>query len=124
MNKRLTVNLGLRYEPYTPWSELAGRWERFFPQDYYAGMKSTVFVNAPVGETFRGSPGVPYDGTTGDYTQPGPAPRLCLRSDRRRQDEYSRRRRFLLRPARLRHHQQRRRGRISLERPCELHESL
>jgi len=79
VNKRLTLNLGLRYEPYSPWRELAGRWERFFPQDYYAGVKSTVFVNAPVGETFRNSPGVPYDGTTGDYNNL--APRLGFAYD-------------------------------------------
>jgi hypothetical protein len=67
VNKRLTVNLGLRYEPYKPWNEVQGRWERFFPQDYYAGVHSKLFVNAPVGETFRGDAGVPYEGVTGDY---------------------------------------------------------
>jgi len=72
MNHRLTLNFGLRYEPYSPWREVAGRWERFFPADYYAGFRTKQFVNAPVGETFRGDPGVPYDGTTGDYNNLAP----------------------------------------------------
>ena len=71
-NRRLTVNLGLRYEPYHPWRELSGRWERFFPVDYFAGFRTKQFANAPVGETFRGDPGVPYDGTTGDYNNLAP----------------------------------------------------
>jgi hypothetical protein len=72
VSKRLTVNLGLRYEPYSPWRETVGRWERFFPQDYYAGFKSAQFVNSPTGETYRGDPGVPYDGTIGDYNNLAP----------------------------------------------------
>jgi hypothetical protein len=72
VNKRLTINLGLRYEPSAPWRELAARWERFFPEDYFKGVKSTAFVNAPMGETFRNSPGVPYDGTTGDFNNWAP----------------------------------------------------
>ncbi len=72
VNARLTVNLGLRYDPYSPWDEQAHRWQRFFPADYYAGVKSTYYVNAPVGETFWNSPGVPANGTKGDYNNFAP----------------------------------------------------
>ena len=72
VNQRLTLNLGLRYEPYKPWNEVAGRFERFFPAAYYAGAHSIKFVNAPVGEMFRGDPGVPYEGVTGDYDNLAP----------------------------------------------------
>jgi NADH-quinone oxidoreductase subunit F len=40
-----------------------GRFDRFTIEDYQAGVRWTQFKNAPVGETFRGDPGVPEDGT-------------------------------------------------------------
>lgn len=60
---RLTLNLGLRFEPAPPWHEVVGRIERFTIEDYNNNVHSTVFPNAPRGETFRGDPGVPEDGT-------------------------------------------------------------
>ncbi len=65
--RRLTLNLGIRYEASPPYHETRGRIQRFRLEDYAAGVKSTRFRNAPVGETFRGDPGVPEDGTLGDY---------------------------------------------------------
>jgi len=64
---RLTLNLGVRYEPTPPWHETRGRIMIFRPEDYRNGVKSTRFRNAPIGETFRGDPGAPRDGTLGDY---------------------------------------------------------
>lgn len=64
---RLTVNLGLRYEPYFPWHEIRGRIEEFNMNAYRQGITSTVFPNAPPGLFFRGDPGFPENGTTGDY---------------------------------------------------------
>jgi hypothetical protein len=65
---RLTLNLGLRYEPYFPWHEARGRVEMFRPDAYWVGAKSTQFINAPPGLFFPGDPGVPEDGTDPVYT--------------------------------------------------------
>lgn len=63
VNQRLTLNLGVRYENSPPWHEQVGRIERFTLTDYQNNVRSTVFPQAPRGETFRGDPGVPEDGT-------------------------------------------------------------
>jgi hypothetical protein len=63
---RFTLNMGIRYEPTPPYHELRGRIEVFRPEDFYAGRKSTKFVNAPLGESFRGDPNTPEDGTLAD----------------------------------------------------------
>src|SRR5712691_569656 len=63
VNQRLTLNLGARLESTPPWHELNGRIEMFSLQDYQNNVHSTVFPQAPRGETFRGDPGVPEDGT-------------------------------------------------------------
>lgn len=67
-NKRLTLTLGFRYEPGIPWDEIRGRINYFKPSNYYAGVQSQVFTNAPVGLLFRGDNGVPSGiGLTTDY---------------------------------------------------------
>lgn len=59
VSKRVTLDFGVRYEPGIPWNEIRGRFNYFRPSDYYAGVHSQVFPNAPVGLTFPGDPGVP-----------------------------------------------------------------
>ena len=71
LNSRLTLNLGLRYEPTPPWHEVRGRIERFTIEDFAKGVRSQRFKNAPAGVTFRGDPGVPEDGVLGDYNNVG-----------------------------------------------------
>ncbi|MBI1791886.1 MAG: TonB-dependent receptor [Acidobacteria bacterium] len=68
---RLTLNLGIRYEPTPPWREERGRIQIFRIEDFAAKVKSSKFANAPFGETFRGDPGAPPDGTLGDYNNFG-----------------------------------------------------
>jgi hypothetical protein len=51
---KLTVNLGLRWDPYWPFSEADNRVECFIP-----GEKSARYPNAPVGMVFGGDPGCP-----------------------------------------------------------------
>jgi hypothetical protein len=70
--RRLTLNLGLRYEPYSPWNEIKGRVEQFRINDFYAGTKSQKFVNAPPGLFFPGDAGVPSRGVNGNYTDFAP----------------------------------------------------
>ncbi|MBI3696338.1 MAG: TonB-dependent receptor [Acidobacteria bacterium] len=71
LRPRFTLNLGVRYEPTPPWHETRGRIQIFRIEDYAAGVKSPRFTNAPLGETFRGDPGAPEDGTLGDYNNLG-----------------------------------------------------
>src|SRR5262244_929420 len=62
VSRRLTVNLGLRYEPFLPWHELKGRVQQFRLPDFLAGVHSKQFPNAPAGVFFPGDAGVPEDG--------------------------------------------------------------
>ena len=66
-SRRLTFNMGLRWEPYFPWRDTFGRVEQFRPQDYYAGKTSQQFTNAPPGLFFSGDPGVPQSGVKPTY---------------------------------------------------------
>jgi hypothetical protein len=64
---RLTLNLGLRWEPYYPWHEIKGRVEGFSIPNYYAGIRSQVYPNAPPGLLFRGDPGFPENGVGNNF---------------------------------------------------------
>lgn len=70
--QQLTLNYGLRYEPYTPWKEIHGRVEQFRIDNFNAGIRSTMFPNAPPGLLFPGDPGMPFDGVTGSYKDVSP----------------------------------------------------
>ena len=65
-SRRLTLNLGLRYDPFFPWQTLSGAMQ-FSPTAYQNGTISRVFTNAPKGLLFPGDPGVPRWGSRGDY---------------------------------------------------------
>lgn len=67
IHRRLSLNIGARYEPTPPWHEQVGRIQIFSLEAYRAGRRSTLFDNAPPGVFFRGDPGVPEDGTLGDW---------------------------------------------------------
>lgn len=57
VNRKLTLNLGLRWDPFIPYTDkndkIAG---------YRAGQKSVVYPNAPVGLIYPGDPGLPEGG--------------------------------------------------------------
>ncbi|MGH9469029.1 MAG: carboxypeptidase regulatory-like domain-containing protein [Terriglobia bacterium] len=65
--RRLTLDYGVRYEPYFPWEEIKGRAEQFRTANYYNNVHSAVFYNAPPGLVFPGDPGVPFDGVRGNF---------------------------------------------------------
>jgi hypothetical protein len=67
ISRRLTVNLGLRYEPTLPWREIKGRVEQFRLSGLIAGVRSTRFPNAPPGVYFPGDPGVPENGIDANW---------------------------------------------------------
>lgn len=71
IHQRLSLNMGVRWEPAPPWRELVGRFQQFRLADYEAGIRSTRFDNAPPGLLFRGDPGVPHDGTNIDWNNVG-----------------------------------------------------
>lgn len=66
-SRKLTLNLGLRYDPFFPWKETRGRVEQFRPDAYNAGLRSQQFINAPPGLLFPGDPNVPPYGLRGSY---------------------------------------------------------
>src|SRR5262249_14860189 len=67
VGSRLTLNLGLRWEPYFPWHEVQGRAQGFSIPNYQAGIVSQVYTSAPPGLLFRGDPGFPTNGTGNNY---------------------------------------------------------
>lgn len=69
--QRLTLNLGIRYEPFSPWRSLTGAME-FNPAAYSAGTISTVYTGAPKGLLFPGDSGVPQWGYKGAYNHFSP----------------------------------------------------
>jgi hypothetical protein len=68
MTRRITLNYGLRYEPYLPLHERDLRMGQFNPSAYASGQRSTKFPAAPAGLLFAGDPGVPVDGIRPVYT--------------------------------------------------------
>ena len=64
---RLTLNLGVRYEPFIPWQEIQGRMGSFFPSLWASGTHSTVYPLAPAGLRFAGDPGFNRNGVDSAY---------------------------------------------------------
>ena len=72
MSRHLTLNLGLRWDPFVPWREMRNRTELFDLSKYNAGVTSQVYVNAPRGLLFPGDQGVPLSGLNGSYNNFAP----------------------------------------------------
>ena len=58
VNPRLTLNMGLRWEPFLPYSDPVAQQVG----GYLAGVQSQRFANAPPGLVFAGDPGFPSGG--------------------------------------------------------------
>ena len=71
ISQRVSLNLGVRWEPAPPWREQVGRFQQFRLEDYANNVRSTLYDNAPRGLLFRGDPGVPFDGTNIDWMNIG-----------------------------------------------------
>jgi hypothetical protein len=65
--RRLTLDYGVRYEPFIPWKEIQGRMGSFFPSLWASGTHSTVFPLAPAGLRFAGDPGFNPQGVPSEY---------------------------------------------------------
>ncbi len=70
--RNLTVNFGVRYDPFFPWKETKGRVAQFRADAYNAGLRSTVFTNAPAGLLFPGDPNVPEWGVRTNWKNLAP----------------------------------------------------
>ncbi len=65
--RRLTVNLGLRWEPGLVRQEANGRWMQFRLADMLNGVHSAQFPNAPAGLFFPGDAGMPKNALYNNY---------------------------------------------------------
>src|ERR1035437_7165916 len=63
----LTLNFGVRYEPFQPWHELQGRMGGFNPALWAAKIHSTMYPNAPAGMQFAGDTGFNSNGVASSY---------------------------------------------------------
>ena len=64
---RLTLDYGVRYEPFVPWREIAGRMGSFFPTLWASGTHSSVYPLAPAGLQFAGDKGFNRNGVDSAY---------------------------------------------------------
>ena len=62
---RITVNAGVRWEPFFGQNVENGVISVFNMENFQKGVKSTVFLNAPAGLLYAGDPGFPKNGKTG-----------------------------------------------------------
>jgi len=67
VRRDLVLNLGLRWDPFVPYSDSLGRTECFQP-----GVQSLKFVNAPTGYLYAGDPGCPAGGFESSWLQLAP----------------------------------------------------
>jgi hypothetical protein len=63
VSRRLTLNVGLRWEPFLPQGISNGAVYNFSWDNFNKGIKSTIFKNAPAGLIYAGDPG--FQGKTG-----------------------------------------------------------
>ena len=61
VNRRITLNAGVRWEPYISVKDNNGFNMRFDRDRYNEGIRSSVYVNAPLGLMFDGDEGFPTD---------------------------------------------------------------
>lgn len=67
-SRRLTINYGVRYEPFIPWHEIQNRMGGFSPTAWANNQHSQVFPNAPIGLLFAGDPGFNPIGVDTNFT--------------------------------------------------------
>ncbi|MBL8173675.1 MAG: TonB-dependent receptor [Bryobacterales bacterium] len=67
VNRRLTLDLGMRWDPFFPYTDTLGRLSSWRP-----GAQSTRYVNAPRGVLYPGDPGLPDGGYNTAWGNFGP----------------------------------------------------
>lgn len=81
VNSRLTVNYGLRWEPYLNGRLLNGQVTHFNMADFLGNVHSTVFPNAPAGTLYPGDAGFDTGGRPNQTSWLNFAPRLGVAFD-------------------------------------------
>ncbi len=68
INRRLTLNLGVRWNPFVPFTDIpAYQISQFNDAAYRAGTRSRRFPNLPPGQLAGGDPGIPNSGVNAVY---------------------------------------------------------
>lgn len=68
LSRRLTLNLGVRWNPFIPFTDVpSNQISQFNDVAYRAGIKSTRFPNLPPGQLAAGDAGVPKSGVNAAY---------------------------------------------------------
>ncbi len=67
LTRRFTLDLGVRWEPYFPYTDVDGKLSAWRP-----GQQSTRYVNAPRGVLYPGDPGLPDGGYNTGWGNLGP----------------------------------------------------
>lgn len=68
-NPRLTINYGLRWEYFAPWTDKANVQTAFNDANYVANQRSSVYTNLPAGMIVSGDQGIPSQGVRSKATQ-------------------------------------------------------
>jgi len=64
VSSRLTLNVGLRWDPFLPYTSGQGHFNHFSLDQFRSGVHSTVYKNAPAGVIFEGDSGYPGHGVS------------------------------------------------------------
>lgn len=72
LRQNLTLNAGVRWEPYLPSKDTMNRGSHFDQAAFLSGTKSSVFTNAPAGLTYCGDEGVSCSFQNNQYKQFSP----------------------------------------------------
>jgi len=67
VTRNLTLDYGIRYEPFIPWHEVQGRMGSFFPKLWASNTHSAKYPNAPAGMQFAGDTGFNPNGVASAY---------------------------------------------------------
>jgi hypothetical protein len=78
MKRNLTLNYGVRWEPYLAARDANGFNTAFSREKFQQGIKSVVYPNAPAGLMFNGDPGFPTNGSNNNNNYLQFAPRAGL----------------------------------------------
>jgi hypothetical protein len=74
---KLTLNVGVRWDPYMPYYSDNGTFNHFSLEQFRAGVRSTRFRNAPAGVVFEGDPQYTPGNSVGETYLAAFAPRLA-----------------------------------------------